>query len=127
MASLKMPVQSRFFDGHKLVLNALDQCTNLHVNTSSFGALNQSWGGNLSAGESLVSLGENIVSGRGSIVFSAPGLGHEGSVIYQYFTPPWLMTENDNDGDYSDNPKASVTFGQYRGTDRMIYWREVRR
>jgi MSHA biogenesis protein MshQ len=61
-------------------------------------------------------------------VFDEAGLGNEGSVIYRYDTNtylPWLNTENDNDGNYADNPFGKITFGQFRGTDRMIYWREI--
>ena len=72
----------------------------------------------------------NISAGEGEIRFSAAGLGNEGSVMFEYDTStitnlPWLNTENDGDSDYGDNPLGTITFGQFRGNDRMIYWREI--
>jgi MSHA biogenesis protein MshQ len=89
-----------------------------------------SWTDQLVAGETTPSLSSGITmtSGLAEFSFSAAGLGNEGSAIYQYDTNtylPWLNTENDADADYADNPQGKITFGQFRGNDRMIYWREV--
>lgn len=37
----------------------------------------------------------------------------------------YLQYDWNEDGDYSDNPAATGTFGIYRGSDRQIYWQEV--
>jgi len=42
-----------------------------------------------------------------------------------YQVPAWLQTENSADDAYDDDPAASITFGQFRGHDRVIYWREI--
>ena len=73
-------------------------------------------------------LTSNIISGEGSIHFDAAGLGNQGSSKYQQDTNsylPWLNTENNDDGNYADNPFGTVTFGQFRGNDRRLYWREI--
>ena len=73
-------------------------------------------------------MSSNISSGVGEITFDAAGLGNSGSVIYEYDTInnlPWLSIENDGDADYGDNPFGKITFGQFRGNDRVIYWREI--
>ncbi|WP_369821220.1 DUF6701 domain-containing protein [Oleiphilus sp. HI0080] len=40
---------------------------------------------------------------------------------------PWLRFNWDAsaDGSLEDAPLRFATFGQYRGNDRIIYWREV--
>lgn len=37
----------------------------------------------------------------------------------------WLKFDWDQDGSHDDDlPTATVTFGSYRGHDRVIYWQE---
>ena len=123
--SLDMLAQVRYFDGQQMVLNNQDSCTTLSVNPTNFSPVLGSWSGRLSAGDSHASLGTAMTSGQGTIALSAPGLGHEGGVIYRYQVPSWLKSDSDNNGHYQDDPLGSVTFGQFRGTDRIIYWREL--
>ena len=125
---LDMTVNTEYFDGTSFILNTGDNsatCTSLQVNDPPFSAVAGSWTDNLADGDSTISLLSNITAGVGVIRFGAAGLGNEGSVIYQYDTDSWLKTENTGDASYDDNPQGKVTFGQYRGNDRMIYWREV--
>jgi MSHA biogenesis protein MshQ len=126
--NLDMTVNTEYFDGTSFILNTDDNsatCTSLQVNDPPFSAVAGSWTDNLADGDSTISLLSNITAGVGVIRFGAAGLGNEGSVIYQYDTDSWLKTENTGDASYDDNPQGKVTFGQYRGNDRMIYWREV--
>jgi MSHA biogenesis protein MshQ len=120
---LEMPVQTEYFDGSNFILNSDDNCTNLAITDPPFTPSN--WADNLDAGDADPNLINNIISGIGLIRFDAAGVGNEGSVDYDYTADSWLQTENDGDGSYTDNAKGKVTFGQYRGNDRMIYWREV--
>ncbi|MCJ8319942.1 MAG: LamG domain-containing protein [Colwellia sp.] len=64
-----------------------------------------------------------------AFVFSAPGSPNRGSLEVEYEVPSWLKfdwrnIDDDFDGPYTDNPTAIVTFGLFRGNDRIIYWRE---
>ncbi|MGM0525350.1 MAG: DUF6701 domain-containing protein [Pseudomonadota bacterium] len=45
--------------------------------------------------------------------------------IFELDVPDFLKVDNDNNGDFDDNPKAEGTFGIYQGNDRQIYWQEV--
>ncbi|WP_198678657.1 DUF6701 domain-containing protein [Idiomarina seosinensis] len=45
--------------------------------------------------------------------------------IFELDVPDFLKVDNDNDGDFDDNPEAEATFGIYQGSDRQIYWEEV--
>jgi MSHA biogenesis protein MshQ len=125
-----MKVQTEYYDGTSFVLNTDDSCTVLLDTDLPLSPVDLSWTDNLSAGDTTASLssGSTMSAGLGTFSFSAAGLGNDGSVIYQYHTStylPWLNTENDDDADYADNPFGKITFGQYRGNDRMIYWREI--
>lgn len=127
---LNMKVQTEYYDGTSFVLNTDDSCTVLLDTDLPLSPVDLSWTDNLSAGDTTASLssGSTMSAGLGTFSFSAAGLGNDGSVIYQYHTSsylPWLNTENDDDADYADNPFGKITFGQYRGNDRMIYWREI--
>lgn len=66
-----------------------------------------------------------ISSGEGSFTFPAVGLGNQGSALVTYFTNSWLLAEDEDvDMEFNNNPKATITYGQFRGNDRIIYWRE---
>jgi MSHA biogenesis protein MshQ len=123
--NLDMSVQTEYFDGTSFIVNTDDSCTNLLVSNPPLVPRLLSWTDNLGVGETTPSLVSDIAAGLGIIQFSAAGLGNEGSVIFDYDVGGWLKTENTGDGNYTDNPFAKITFGQFRGTDRMIYWREV--
>jgi MSHA biogenesis protein MshQ len=126
---LIMNVQTEYFNGTDFILNTDDTCTNL--SDANLIPVAGSWVPNLEDGETAPTLATNITAGTGGVggfSFSAAGLGNEGSVDFQYDTInvlPWLNTENDNSAGYDDNPEGKITFGQFRGNDRMIYWREV--
>jgi len=125
---LDMTVQTEYFDGTSFILNTDDNCTNLLATEPQLSPVALSWTVNLDAGETTPSIIPDITAGAGVIRFDAADVGNDGSVIYQYDTItylPWLNTENDGDADYADNPFGKITFGQFRGNDRMIYWREV--
>ncbi len=49
--------------------------------------------------------------------------GRYGTIRFPYNIDSWL--EYDWSGGGDEDPEASVTFGQYRGHDRVIYWKEI--
>lgn len=49
-----------------------------------------------------------------------------GSLKFEYAVPTWLKYDWQNqDGTYDDNPTGQISFGLFRGNDRIISWREV--
>ncbi len=60
-----------------------------------------------------------------SLFFSAPGVGRQGSLLFEYQVPPWLQYDWNNDTNFTNNPTAKLTFGIFRGNDRIIYQREI--
>ena len=74
--------------------------------------------------------GNKFVQGQYSeFVFSAPGVTKQGALAVEYEVPSWLKFDWSNadglfNGPFIENPSSVVTFGRYRGNDRIIYWRE---
>jgi len=59
------------------------------------------------------------------LLFSAPGPSKVGSLDVEYQVPPWLQYDWNSDENYNNNPSAKLTFGIFRGNDRIIYQREI--
>ncbi|KGJ92357.1 LamG domain-containing protein [Colwellia psychrerythraea] len=75
---------------------------------------------------SFADLNKSFVSGLYQwLLFSAPGAGKIGSLEVEYQVPPWLQYDWNNDSDFDNNPTAKLTFGLFRGNDRIIYQREI--
>lgn len=60
-----------------------------------------------------------------SLIFSAPGITRQGALQLEYQVPPWFQYDWSDDTLYTENPRASLTFGLFRGNDRIIYQREI--
>jgi MSHA biogenesis protein MshQ len=114
-----------YHEGERWLVNRLDHCTDVQL--ARLQPDNSSWEGNLASGETLPSLLQGIVGGEGIFIHSAPGVDNDGSVLYRYQAPAWLRTENTGDGNWQDDPVGRINFGLYRGSDRVIYWREQKR
>lgn len=62
------------------------------------------------------------------LFFSSPT--KQGVLDFEYQMPAWLQfdwrnEDGKNDGPFDANPSARLSFGLYRGNDRIISWREV--
>ncbi|ENM5785921.1 MSHA biogenesis protein MshQ [Vibrio metoecus] len=66
--------------------------------------------------------------GQSAIRFSAPGAGVRGvidSVLdLNAHNLLWLAEDKDGDGSFDQTTQGRVQFGLYRGSDRVIWWRE---
>lgn len=62
-------------------------------------------------------------------IFTIPDNGvtnPRGSLAFEYAVPSWMKYDWQNqDGSYDDNPTGQISFGLFRGNDRIISWREV--
>jgi hypothetical protein len=137
---LSMRVSARYWNGSGFVANALDSCTTLSAANVALG----NYRGNLAAGETTVSVpAATLAGGVGSLRFSAPGAGNEGSVDVSLnlgglaagtsclggmgastgANLAWLQGAWCGAA-YDDDPSARATFGIYRAGDRIIYLRE---
>lgn len=137
-ASLPVILQTEYWNGSSWQLNTDDSCTSfgraliefnsnnivssldVDFDTSS-GADTTGTFVNLDASEMTLSFG------NAGLVFSVPGAGKTGSfpVDVDISSMPWLHYDWNQDGNHDNNvPTVTVTFGSYRGHDRVIYWHE---
>ncbi|PAR47350.1 DUF6701 domain-containing protein [Vibrio metoecus] len=69
-----------------------------------------------------------LIRGQSAIRFSAPGAGARGvidSVLdLNAHNLLWLAEDKDGDGSFDQTTQGRVQFGLYRGSDRVIWWRE---
>ncbi|ENQ4672298.1 MSHA biogenesis protein MshQ [Vibrio cholerae] len=70
----------------------------------------------------------NLNSGQRAIRFSAPGAGARGvidSVLdLNAHNLLWLAEDKDGDNTFDQTTQGRAQFGLYRGSDRVIWWRE---
>lgn len=80
------------------------------------------------SGTSNFSLNSPLALGEDeNFSLSFPGAGNVGDIdiSVNLSSQPWLRYDWDGDGSLEDHPSIEASFGQYRGHDRIIYWREV--
>ncbi|WDE03160.1 hypothetical protein SG34_017275 [Thalassomonas viridans] len=139
--NLPLVMSVQYWNGSNFVTNLDDSCTTydgetvnnyLFDNTGLNPALAGAPGIEAASGSGTFVNGSNRLL---PLMISAPGAGNVGNIYYSYgggnnITPAWLKYDWDNqdgqlDGPFDDNPKALVSFGQYHGNDRVLYWREI--
>ncbi|NRF65005.1 DUF6701 domain-containing protein [Vibrio coralliilyticus] len=131
IATVRQRLELQHYQSNRFETNTDDSCT-------SFGAI-----GNFvfTSGEytvvtngsptqpevnaSLVS--STASSGESWIEFTPPGSGITGTIttslnVNSLF--PWLMDDEDGDGNFENSTSGLTQFGLYRGSDRVIWWNE---
>jgi MSHA biogenesis protein MshQ len=110
------------------VPNVLDNCTQMVV-TAATGTAGAGVIAGIAVGSSTSDLTYNstLINGEGGLLFTAPGSDNSGSILLNvdHSAQTWLQYDWNGDGTLQNHPGATATFGQYRGHDRIIYWREV--
>ena len=122
--ALKMPFEVEVFDGEKFARHQADNCTTW--NTSGITVVEPP------ARHTLVASSGIFDDGMGDPLSIDPS-GERGNDVLEWNVPVWLqgfwgrepVDSGDPAQDELQNPRATATFGVYRGNDRIIYWREV--
>lgn len=131
-ANLEMRLFTDYFDGAAWSINTQDSCSTYIDSNASF--VLSSYTDQLSNGETSLfapTISQTLANGTSSASngfwFSAPGNNNFGSVLIEQdlSTQPWLQFDWDADLLVND-ASARLNFGYYRGSDRVIYWKEVR-
>ncbi len=131
VANLEMRVSSEYFDGNDWLTNDQDSCTTYIDTAISFDLT--SYTDQLTSGETTITNPttiQTLTSGLSDLSngfwFSPPGVTNYGSVLINIdlTNQPWLQFDWDNDNTI-DATNARLSFGYYRGSDRVIYWDEV--
>ncbi|WDE14011.1 DUF6701 domain-containing protein [Thalassomonas haliotis] len=133
---LPIVMSVQYWDGSGFITNLDDSCTPYNgetVNNYAFDTtgLNPALAANpdinATTGTGTFLNGSNSLS---PLILAAPGAENVGNTYYIYggtndVTPSWLKYDWDSDTNHDNNPKGLASFGQYRGNDRILYWREI--
>jgi hypothetical protein len=124
---LDVPLEAEVFTDGAFLPHRADACS-LYAGTAAALVGHQ---GALQPGETAVAgpVGTTaLVSGAADpadpLVLAAPGPGNDGSVELRLDVAPWLEFPWLGAGD--TDPRARLSFGRFRGHDRIIYWGEAR-
>lgn len=120
--NLFVPMEAQYYDGSGFVRNQADNCTAFeHPQITQLSP-------NSPVLEYIYGTGSSGLFENGSYpinnaIYAKP----QGAGIFniQYNALPWLEWDWQGDGSQL-NPQGTLQFGQFRGNDRIIYWREVR-
>ncbi|MGB6294113.1 MAG: DUF6701 domain-containing protein [Vibrio anguillarum] len=126
---LSQPITSEYFTANGFVTNSFDSCTRL-PDLANFTLtptdLTLGSGGAPEVYPTLVS--QTLALGAANINFTAPGAGHQGFIDtlldLNAHGLPWLRPYNDQNSAFENEVSGRVQFGLYRGSDRVIWWRE---
>jgi hypothetical protein len=140
--ALTVNIKSEYYKAGQWLLNTDDNCTDIaFTETSGQLKLRDKAGSNIAnlfddvkaAGTGGGVLTEGQSNGNNDLFFSAPNsagaliltLDPAASGLNDW--PDYLNIDWDLDGNIDDNdfPSATVTFGQFRGNDRIIHWQEI--
>lgn len=139
LAPLALSLTAEYFNGINWVDNNADQCTTLSLASDLQLANPQTAGGSWQAGNSTMTIANGttsgsltnnapLLNGTATLTLSAPGEDNEGYVDLRSqlsITAPWLLGDYDNDGHYDDNPTGRASFGLFKGSDNIIFRREL--
>jgi|GEM_PF-584443 len=121
---LMLMMVTEYLSSSGMLVNQADSCTPYLAENMSM----RDYQDNLESGETSVSGGGTLSAGQPvaaeQLWLSLPGEGNSGSVTLEYDAPSWLQDDWSGDGSLQD-PEASAHFGQHRGSDRVIFWREI--
>ncbi|CAM2751081.1 DUF6701 domain-containing protein [Vibrio ordalii] len=128
-SALSQLITSEYFTSNGFVTNNFDRCTLLPALANFTLTPTDLTLGSAGAPEvdsTLVS--QTLASGVANINFTAPGAGHQGFIDtlldLNAHGLPWLRPYNDQNGAFENEVSGRVQFGLYRGSDRVIWWRE---
>ena len=139
---LRAPLNIEVYDGANFITHTDESCLSTLIGDKKAGA---KYSGNMNLWDyrlididtDAIQVGDTSANVSGifdqgiqtQLVFSSPD--KQGMLEWEYEVPNWFKfkwndVDADNDGNfYDDNPSALLSFGIYRGNDRIISWREV--
>ncbi|MCR8923055.1 hypothetical protein NO559_09750 [Dasania sp. GY-MA-18] len=127
---LAIPMQLQYWDGSAFVINSDDNSS--PYDGWSAACADPDGSDSLACIDAPVTVpgAPALVSGGFNdsskpIIITRPGSGKTGSLDITVTVDSWLQYDWDSDGTFTDNPSTRVTFGSYRGHDKIIYWREA--
>lgn len=135
---LAVPFYTQYFVDQEtgFVTSGEDGCTTVDPATQLALSNPQTAGGAPQPGTAPMNVGSGTSSagianapflgGSAGLALSPPGSTGYIDIAVDASAAPWLLFDWDGDGAHDNGPPpARAVFGQYRGNDRIIYWREV--
>ena len=141
-SKLRAPLNVQVYDGRNFIIHTDESCLSTLIADKKAGA---KYSGNMNLWDyrlididtDAIQVSDTTASVSGvfdrgvqaQLSFSTPV--NQGILEWEYEVPSWLKfkwntIDTDNDGNfYDDNPSAILSFGFYRGNDRIISWREI--
>lgn len=131
--SLNVPIKAEYFNNNQWLLNSNDNCTDIELTQA---------GGEIQLTNNSLATEVGEVTSQGTLMFGVP-VGDQltldapdtsgklnlwlNPTDEDVTWPAYLNYDWDGDGfiNSDDFPKSTITFGQFRGSDRIIHWREV--
>lgn len=131
--SLNVPIKAEYFKDNQWLLNSNDNCTNIELTHA---------GGEIKLTNNSLAAEVGDVTSQGTLMLGVP-VGDQllldapnisgkldlwlDPADVDVTWPAYLNYDWDGDGfiNIHDFPKSTITFGQFRGNDRIIHWREV--
>jgi MSHA biogenesis protein MshQ len=134
-APLKVPFQTEYWTNGQFVINTSDSCTRIARTDIAFDTetidinLDAPVGAGTTTGSfaNLDATHITMSAGDAELLFSAPNTSGSFPLDVDLTLMPWLRFDWNQNGDHGDDaqlPAATVSFGHYRGHDRIIYWQE---
>ncbi|MER2490642.1 LamG domain-containing protein [Catenovulum sediminis] len=138
--NLQMLLKVQYFDGSNWLTATADNTTRLASSQFTIGgqthAANQNWLNRytISSGDTVNLLSPatttnqiNALNGQLNFTFAAPGAGNQGSLssTIDLTSIEYLQYDWDNSGTLNSAITTEMTWGIFRGNDRVIFWREV--
>ncbi len=150
LLDLELPIRAQYYAGDGFVTNTEDQCTRLTVGNYTEPVQMQlkneevdwryadqetdlagrdpqgaTYGREIKSTDSGTNA--TLDQGRASLILAAPE--EEDSAGYVHVRAnlknhPWLQHDWSGDGNYTDNPNATATFGIFRGNEHIIHQQE---
>ncbi len=133
---LPVTIKTEYFNGIDWTENTADHCTTFNLNSHFRLANPETSGGGWLAGSTTMTIAnststatlQQIASGQGLLTFSAPGEDNDGFItIKSNLTGSfdWLLGDYNNDGLYREEASARASFGVFKGSDTIIFKREL--
>jgi MSHA biogenesis protein MshQ len=124
--------RAEYFNGIQFVFNSIDNGTDYDLSGINSIAVTDTGNASnaLTVGDSTIS---GLVANTGQFTggvfntnWSVPLSNRYGSYEFVYAVDNWLKYDWDasNNG-VDDDPMGVINFGQFRGNDRIIYWKEI--
>ena len=118
---LPMPLKTQYFNSSNFIDNTNDACT-------IFAAGSLGLTPNPGGLSSTASIGNSpLAAGKAGLSLSATGVNNTGyfDVTYDLTAHSWLLGDWDGDSSFDDDPASRATFGIFKGSDMLIYSREI--